>query len=104
MEYLLVYDYNLSWFHRDQHIVDAHSDKFRIHLMLLLLSHTILICGAVCYCQAYQRRFDKSRYTLMGVVPLSKCCVILSTRSNTASYVECSFLKPYWLQQYKSLT
>ena len=25
------------------------------------------------------KAFDKSRYTLMGVVPLSKCCVILST-------------------------
>ena len=30
MEHLLVYDYNLSWFHRDQHIVDAHSDNFQI--------------------------------------------------------------------------
>ena len=39
------------------------------------------------------KAFDKSRYTLMGVVPLSKCCVILSTSSNTASSVECSFLK-----------
>ena len=50
------------------------------------------------------KAFDKSRYTLMRVVPLSKCCVILSTSSNTASSVECSFLKPYWLQKYKSLT
>ena len=49
--------------------------------------------------------FDKSRYTLVRVVPLSKCCVILYIIiSNTASSVECSFLKPYWLQQYKSLT
>ena len=47
--------------------------------------------------------FDKSMYILMGVVPLSKCCVILSTSSNTASSVECSFLKPYWLQTNKSL-
>ena len=42
MEYLLVYDYNLSWFHRDQHIVDAHSDNFQIDVMLFLLSHKIL--------------------------------------------------------------
>ena len=47
--------------------------------------------------------FDKSRYTLIRVVSLSKCCVILSTSSNTASSVECSFLKPYWLQKNKSL-
>ena len=41
------------------------------------------------------KAFDKSRYTLMRVVPLSKCCVILSIiSSNTASSVECSFLKP----------
>ena len=50
------------------------------------------------------KAFDKSRYTLMGVVPLSKCCVIRYISSNTASYVDCSFLKPYWLQKYKSLT
>ena len=24
------------------------------------------------------KAFDKSRYTLMGVVPLTKCCVLLS--------------------------
>ena len=29
----------------------------------------------------------------MGVVPLSKCCVILSISSHTASSVECPFLK-----------
>ena len=39
------------------------------------------------------KAFDKSRYTLVGVVPFSKCCVILSIGSNTASYVGCSFLK-----------
>ena len=55
MEHLLVYDYNLSWFHRDQHIVDAHSDNFQIDVMLFLLSHNILICGAICYGQEYQR-------------------------------------------------
>ena len=27
------------------------------------------------------KAFDKSRYILMGVVPLSKCCVILSISS-----------------------
>ena len=51
----VVYDYNLSWFHRDQHIVDAHSDNFRIDATLFLLSRNILICGAVGYGQAYQR-------------------------------------------------
>ena len=50
------------------------------------------------------KAFDKSRYTLKGVVPLSKCCVILSISSSTASSVECSFLKPYWRQKYKLLT
>ena len=48
--------------------------------------------------------YFKLRYTLMGVVPLSNCCVILSISSNTASSVECSFLKPYLMQKYKSLT
>ena len=48
-------NYNLSWFHRDQHIVDAHSDNFQIDVMLFLLSHNILICGAICYGQEYQR-------------------------------------------------
>ena len=42
------------------------------------------------------KAFDKSRYTLMGVVPLSKCCVTQYISSNTASSVECSFLKPYF--------
>ena len=55
MEHLLVYDYCMRSFHRDQHIVDAHSDNFRIDVTLFLLSHNILICGAVCYGQAYQR-------------------------------------------------
>ena len=87
MEQLLVYDYCLRLLHRDQHVVDAHSDNFRIDVTLFLLSHTILICGAVCYGQAYQRllinqgntqHLDKGTtpinvyYTLMGVVPLSK--------------------------------
>ena len=62
MEHLLVYDYNLSWFHRDQHIVDAHSDNFQIDVMLFLLSHNILICGAI----RVSKAFDKSRYTLKG--------------------------------------
>ena len=59
MEHLLIYDYKLSWFNREQHnfIVDARSDNFRIDVKLFLLSHTILICAAVglCYGQAYQR-------------------------------------------------
>ena len=55
MEHLLVYDYCLMSFHRDQHIVDDHSDNFRIDVTLFLLSHNILICGAVCYGQANQR-------------------------------------------------
>ena len=55
MEHLLVYDYCLRSFRRDQHIVDAHSDNFRIDVTLFLLSHNIFICGAVCYGQAYQR-------------------------------------------------
>ena len=38
VEHLLVYDYNLSWFHRDQHIVDAHSDKDDPRLSGILLS------------------------------------------------------------------
>ena len=71
---MLVYDYNLSWFHRDQHIVDTHSDNFRIDIRWFLQSRNILICAEVCYGQAYQRKaFDKSWYALMGVVPLSKC-------------------------------
>ena len=49
------------------------------------------------------KAFDKSRYTLMGFVPLSKCCVILYISSNIASSVECSFLKPYWLQKHSSV-
>ena len=40
------------------------------------------------------KAFDKSRYTLMGVVPLSKCCVILSITSNAARSVECFTLFP----------
>ena len=55
MEHLLVYDYCLRSFHRDQHIVDGHSDNFRIDVTLFLISHNILIGGAVCYGQAYQR-------------------------------------------------
>ena len=50
-----IYDYNLRWFHRDQHIVDAHSDNFRIDVRLFLLYRNIVICAAVCYGQAYQR-------------------------------------------------
>ena len=50
-----IYDYCLRSFHRDQHIVDYHSDNFRIDVTLFLLSNHILICGAVCYGQAYQR-------------------------------------------------
>ena len=49
VEYRLEYDYNLRAFHQNQHIVDAHSDNFRIDVTLFLLSHTILICGAVVY-------------------------------------------------------
>ena len=49
------------------------------------------------------KAFDKSRYALMGVVISSKCCMILSVSSKTASSVECSF-QPHWLQKYKSLT
>ena len=74
MEHLLVYDYCLRSFHRDQHIiVDAHSDNFRIDVTLFLLSHNILICGAVglCYGQAYQRLLIKlikvGAYTSMGL-------------------------------------
>ena len=57
MEHRLVYDYNnyFSAFHQNRHIVDAHSDTFRIDVTRFLLSHNILICGAVCYGQAYQK-------------------------------------------------
>ena len=78
------------------YIVDADADNFRIDVTRFLLCHNILICAAVCYGQTLYKAFDKSRYTLTGVVPLSKCCVILSISSNTASSVECSFLKPYF--------
>ena len=45
MEHLLVYANCLRSFHRDQHIVDAHSANFQIDVTLFLLSHNILICG-----------------------------------------------------------
>ena len=60
MEHRLVglYDYNLSWFHRDQHIVDAHSDNFRIDVMLFILSHNIKVCGA-CYGQEFKKNINQ---------------------------------------------
>ena len=74
VEHLLVYDYNLDWFHRDQQIVDAHSDNFRIDVTLFLLSHNILICGAVCYGQAYQRHLINQDIHING--GCAKCCVM----------------------------
>ena len=40
------------------------------------------------------KSFDRSRNILIGVLPLSKAIVVLSTSSSTACSVERCFLKP----------
>ena len=86
-EPLLKYVVDLIEFHCRLRIDDALSNSFSEDLVLCHEYHSVVIYAAVYY-DLVSNAFDKSRYMLIGVSPLSKCCNILSITSNIACSVE----------------